>query len=84
MIEIQTTEDFYLALDALIVDLKAADQTQLSNILHYRVHNVAWTTRSELFEELQGVLTKALKSNELKLSKILKDHISQVLLFINK
>ena len=82
MIQVQTVEDVYPALDELLVELKAASQSRLAAILHHRMHQVAWTVRSELFEELQNVLTKALESDEARLPELLKEQIERVLLVI--
>jgi len=46
------------------------------------MHQVAWTTRSELFEELRDVLTDALKSDEAKLPVELKQQMERVLVII--
>jgi uncharacterized membrane-anchored protein YjiN (DUF445 family) len=80
MLKIQTEEDIYPALDELIDELKTDGHSRLAAILNHRMRNVAWTTRSELFEELRNILTKALESNEINLSKLLKEKINQVLL----
>jgi len=66
MIQVQTVEDIYPALDELVAELKAAGHPRLATILHHRMHQVAWTARSELFEQLQDVLAEALKSDEAK------------------
>jgi hypothetical protein len=46
------------------------------------MHQVAWTARSELFEELRDVLTDALKSDETKLPGELKQQMERVLVVI--
>ncbi|MCU0785312.1 MAG: hypothetical protein MUF81_14915, partial [Verrucomicrobia bacterium] len=55
---------------------------RLAAILYHRLHQVAWTARSELFEELKDVLTDALKSDEAKLPEALKQQMEQVLFVI--
>lgn len=82
MLKIQTEEDIYPALDELIDELKTAGHLRLAAILNHRMRQVAWTTRSELFEELRNILTKTLESDEMKLSKLLKEQINQVLFAI--
>lgn len=72
-------QDVYRALDELGAELKAAGDSRLSAIIHHRLHEVAWTTRSELFEELDRVLTKALEPNEATLPQPLKEQIERVL-----
>ena len=64
MKQVQTIEDVYPAIDELIVELKAAGCTHLAAILDHRMHQVSWSARSELFEELNDILTKALGSQE--------------------
>jgi hypothetical protein len=64
MKSIQTVEDVYPAIEELIAELKLAGNPRLAEILHHRMHQVAWTARSELFEELQTVLKGALQSGE--------------------
>ena len=82
MIQVKTIEDVYPALDELVVEFKTAGYPRLATILHHRMHQVAWTARSELFEELQNVLTKALESDGATLPELLKEQINRVLLAI--
>ena len=70
------------AVDELAVELKAAGESRLAAILHHRMHQVAWPARSEPFEELQSVLTKALKSDEVKLPQLLKEQVERVLFVV--
>lgn len=83
MKQIQTVEDVYPALDELAVELKTAGEPRLAAILHHRIHRVAWTARSELFEELQKVLTKALESEGANLPEPLRNQMHQALRVIN-
>jgi nicotinamidase-related amidase len=57
-------EQIFPAVDELIAELRAAGAPRLATVFHHRMHRVAWATRSELFEELQEVLTGALNSKE--------------------
>jgi hypothetical protein len=82
MIQVQTVEDVYPALDEVVAKLNAAGQSRLATILHHRMHQVAWTARSELFEELRDVLTDALKSDAGKLAVELKQQMKRVLVVI--
>jgi hypothetical protein len=82
MIQVQTAEDVYPALDELVAKLNTAGQSRLATILHHRMHQVAWTARSELFEELRDVLADALKSDEAKLPVELKQQMERVLAVI--
>ena len=62
MKQIQTIEDVYPAIEELIAELKLGSRSHLADILHHRMHLVAWTTASELLEELHCVLGEALQS----------------------
>lgn len=75
-------EDIYPAVDELIAELPAAGAPLLANVLHHRMHRVAWTTRSELFEELREVLAGALRSDEELLRGALRDQVERVLLVV--
>jgi hypothetical protein len=82
MIQVQTIKDVYPALDELVAELNEAGQSRLATTLHHRMHEVAWTARSELFEELRDVLTGALKSDAGKLPAELKQQMERVLVVI--
>ena len=43
------------------------------------MNKVAWTTSSELFDEIRRILSKELKTNEAELSETLKGQISNLL-----
>ncbi len=77
MKQIQTIEDVYPAIEELIAELKLANHSKLAGILHHRMHQVAWTARSELFEELQSVLTEALQSEGANLPEPLRNQMRQ-------
>jgi len=55
-----TIESVYRAADALITALKSGGHVELASVLDHRLHKVAWTSGSELLEELRGVLSEAL------------------------
>jgi hypothetical protein len=55
------THEVYAAVDQLIASLRSAGQSKLAEILHHRLHVAAWTTSSEVLEELQTVLNDTLK-----------------------
>lgn len=82
MIQVQTVENVYPALDELIVELNSIGQSRLATTLHHRIHQVAWTARSELFEDLQNILTEFLESGTI-LPESLKEQIKRVLLVID-
>jgi hypothetical protein len=56
MKQLQTVEDVYPAIAELIAELKLAGHSELAEMLHHRMYQCVWTTRSELFEELKKVL----------------------------
>ena len=78
MKQIQTIEDVYPAIEELIAELKLGHQAKLALILDHRMHQVAWTSRSEIFEELQSVLTETLQSEEACLTESVRDQIRQI------
>lgn len=57
--EVRSPEDLYPMVEDLILRLRRDGATRLAAILDHRMHKVAWTTASELLEELRGVLAKA-------------------------
>ena len=71
--------DIYEKLDRLIKELQISGKTELANILNHRIKKVAWTTSSELFDEIRSILSKELKTNERELSATEKDMISSLL-----
>ncbi len=83
MKQIQTVEDVYPAIEELIAELKLVGRSQLATILDHRMHRVAWTARSELFEELQSVLAGALRTEEASLPEQLKNQAQRLLEVIN-
>lgn len=78
MKEILTIDDVYSAIDELITELNMAGHSKLATILYHRMHQVAWTTRSELFEELQNILVDALQSKDIALTDTMRNHIQQI------
>ena len=84
MIDVQTVDDVYPALEELIVELKRDGEPRLAALIQHRLHQVAWTTRSELFEELQRVLGGALESDETAASSTSRDQIQRVLLVVEE
>jgi hypothetical protein len=67
-------EDVYKAIDELAMELRAAGYQRVADILHHRLHKVAWSTKDELLEELQ----KVLHATEVSVSGPLKQKIEQV------
>ena len=84
MKKIQSIIDVYPAIDELIIELKTVSQFKLADTLYHRLHQVAWTSGSELFEELQNVLEGALQSYEVDLSESIRSQIQQILCVIKR
>ena len=82
MKQIKTAEDVYSAVDKLVVQLKASGQSRVAVILDHRMHKVAWTSRSELFQELQNILTEILETDGQNVPSLLRGQIDRVLLTI--
>ena len=72
-------DDLYKKINQLVKDLHISGKTRLAEILDHRINKVAWTTSSELFDEIRNILNKELKTDENKLSAITKDQISNLL-----
>jgi len=72
-------DEIYRSLDGLVVSLREAGHSKLAATIQHRLHKVAWTTRSELFEELEVVLGRALASGSTEMPKALKQQIAQIL-----
>jgi len=79
MKQIQTIDDVFPALDELSTELMAADHSHLAATIQHRLHKVAWTVRSELFEELRQVLSGAVQPNQPKLPEQLRTNVEQIL-----
>ncbi|MBN1672176.1 MAG: hypothetical protein JXR37_14140 [Kiritimatiellae bacterium] len=84
MRQIQTIEDVYPAIDELVAELKVGSHSKLASVLHHRMHQVAWTARSELFEELQSVLTEALQSERAILPESVTNQMQQTVNVIRR
>lgn len=79
--KITKIENLYPAIEKLISDLRSNGQTQLADILNHRMHEVAWTTGSELLEELTKILSQALRDSNL--SQSLNAQIKQIIFVVN-
>ena len=62
--EVRSTADLYPVVEDLILRLKRDGATRLAAILDHRMHKVAWTSASELLEELRAVLANAVQNKE--------------------
>jgi hypothetical protein len=68
-------DDIYRAPDELAASLQRSGHSKLAARIQDRQRQVAWTTRPELFEELEIVLARALKSDGAELSGTLGERI---------
>jgi hypothetical protein len=72
-------EEVYARVDQLAVDLKAAGVGKLAAVLDHRLHKVAWTTQSELLEELRKILSRIDCSERESLPKPLAESVKALL-----
>ena len=84
MIDINKIEDIYPAIDELIKVLAQKNEEQISDLLRHRMYKVSWTSRCELFEELQHVLEDYLQKGISNNDKQIADQIEEVLKSIKK
>ena len=71
-------QDVYTAIAELIADLNAQGHHKLARILEHRMYKVPWTSSSELFEELEKVLTNALTEYKLLLNNQSIDKVRSI------
>ena len=71
-------QDVYTAIAELIADLNAQGHHKLARILEHRMYKVPWTSSSELFEELEKVLTNALTEYKLLLDNQSIDKVRSI------
>jgi sensor domain CHASE-containing protein len=84
MKSVKSGEDIYKATEDLITELKSRNLPNLAAVLSHRLHQVAWTTRSELFEELRDVLMQGLNSQRESMADDLKSRIQLLLQAISQ
>ena len=53
MINVKKIDDIYPAVEELIKILAQNNEQHYSDVLSHRMYKVSWTSRDELFEELQ-------------------------------
>lgn len=65
----KNNQELYEQIDELCVRLRAAGMDAQADRIGYLIHHVAWTSTSELFENLDGALDAALSGpNAINLS----------------
>jgi len=84
MINVHTIEDIYPAIDELIKVLPQKNKQCISNVLSHRMYKVSWTSRDELFEDLQNVLKDFLKKEKDDLDSLIVDQVNDILQLIEK
>ena len=65
MKNVSTIQDVYPAVEELVLLLKEEGHIELSCTLEHRMHEVSWTTASELYEELRNVLCDAISKSDI-------------------
>ncbi|MBC8207331.1 MAG: hypothetical protein H8E68_09315 [Kiritimatiellaeota bacterium] len=79
------TKDFsYEPFDNLVASLREDDLIKQADILHHRLHVVAWTTRSELIQELAERLKIIQKQEYNRLSEASKSHFLTAVTMIKR
>lgn len=84
MIKITKIEDVYAAIDELIKVLAQKNEQRVSDILDHRMYKVSWTSSSELFEELQGILRNFLQEKRSNLDNLIVGQIEEILKTIER
>jgi hypothetical protein len=76
-------KDFsYEPFENLAASLRQDSLTKQAEILHHRLHVVAWTTRSELVQELAERLKIILKQERNELSEVSRGHLRDAVTMI--
>ncbi|MGH8567039.1 MAG: hypothetical protein ACREXU_03245 [Gammaproteobacteria bacterium] len=78
-----TQQDVYRTVAELIGHLNAQGQHKLAIILEHRMYKVPWTSSSELFDELERVLTNALTEYKALLDKQSLDKVRSIIELLN-
>lgn len=84
MTRINTTGELYAEVDRLIANLRSVGRPRLADVLNVRVHEVAWTSGSELMEELEKVLVEALQPTSESLEPRMRQDIENILEAISR
>ena len=79
MTTINNLNYLYSEIDQLIQQLRSAGHVRLADILFHRLHKVAWTSGSELQDELTRILEKALQGSHGNLEADLQREIGSIL-----
>jgi hypothetical protein len=80
MTQFANNQEFYSCIDATCLQLRTIGLDAEANKISYLLHNLAWTTTSELFLELESVLQKVLTGPSARLlPQSLRDEITTYL-----
>ena len=79
MAQIENVDDLYTEVDKLIAELRGSGHDRLAAVLFHRLHGVAWTSGSELLDELATILKEATQSSSGKLAPDLRQHVEDIL-----
>ena len=74
-----SNQDFYNHIDEMVEILRSTELSKSAEKVDFLIHKVAWTTASELFEELRNEFV-ALKESEIELPSKVHETLEQ---FIN-
>jgi HPt (histidine-containing phosphotransfer) domain-containing protein len=73
------SSDLYAEIEGLIAKLESAGYRHLAEILSHRIHKVAWTSGSELMDELARTLEQVLQGDFGEIGANLQQDVRNVL-----
>ena len=79
MEKINKIKNIYAEIDDLIAILNEEGERCISDIIRHRMYKISWTSRSELFEELQKVLKNYIKKKGSNLDTLVVNRIEVIL-----
>jgi hypothetical protein len=84
MTQINTISDLYGEVNKLISKLKSSGHARLAAVLFQRLHEVAWTSGSELLDQLATILREAAQDNSENLAPALQQDVTDILTAITR
>jgi len=84
MINVKKIDDIYPAVQELIKILAQNNEQHYSDVLSHRMYKVSWTSRNELFEELQKVLNNLINGDQKGLDSSITNQVKDILQHIDK
>jgi len=79
MIRMLSVTEVYAEIDKLVLALEAEGEKHFSLMLKHRLHSVAWTSGSELLEEIQAIFKEMLASSTSHLPEERKQNVARLL-----